>query len=123
MGCAPDSYRFLIVGVPVTTQIATSLVTANIHKLDIPGYLNLLTWGAGVTVFLKQRLYHFWGKQQRRLACVDNIPLLATDVATLRQDMAAVKADIVVIKKDIVVIKKDVADIKGLLSRRPWFRF
>lgn len=34
------------------TQIATWFTT-NIHKLDIPGYLSLLTWVAGVTVFLK----------------------------------------------------------------------
>ena len=97
------------------TQIATWFTT-NIHKLDIPGYLNLVTWVAGVRMFLKKRLYQFWGKQQRRLACVDVIPFLATDVATLKQDVPT-------LKQDMAVVKADVAEIKDLLSRRPWFRF
>lgn len=80
----------------------------NIHKLDIPGCLTLLTTVAGLTVFCNNRLYLFWGKQQTRLACVDIIPVLATDMASTKQDVA--------------VIKRDVAAIKDLLERRPWFR-
>lgn len=65
----------------------------NLHKLVIPGCLGTLITMATVAGYCKDRFALFWGRQQSRLACVDVIPTLASDVGTLKQDVADIKKD------------------------------
>ncbi len=105
----------LIWGYRLHAQIA-GWFSLNLHKLDIPGCLAILTTVATVAVYCKDRFALFWGRQQRRLACVDVIPDLARDVSTLKQD-------VVDIKQDVKDIKKDIKDIKDMIAAKPWYRF
>ncbi len=95
----------------------------NLHKLDIPGCLGILTTVATAAVYCKDRFALFLGRQQRRLACVDVIPDLASDVSTLKQDVANIKTDISTLKQDVTDIKTDVKVIKDMIASRAWFRF
>ena len=97
------------------SQIARWL-SIHLHKLDMLVCLGVLTTMASVALYCQGRFALFWGRQQRRLACIDVIPALASDVGILKQDVAD-------IKQDVVEIKKDITDIKDMLAARPWFRF
>ncbi len=81
----------------------------NMLKLDVPSCLATTATVAAVALYSKDRFALFWGRQQRRLVCVDVIPDLARDVSTLKQD--------------VIDIKNDVKDIKDMIVAKPCIHF
>ena len=91
------------------SQIARWL-SIHLHKLVMLVCLGQLSTMASVALYCQGTFALFWGRWQRRLACVDVVPALASDVGILKQDVADIKQDVAGIKKDVT----DKKDTQGL---------
>lgn len=100
----------------------TAWLTTQIYILDVPGWLALLTAAFTVAAWFQKCWDKFWGQQQRRLICFDVIPVMASDVATLRKDVETLRKDVGTLTVDMSKVKGDLEEIKQLLGR-PWFKF